>query len=87
MKQLADVSAVIELAATVDNPVVAFDTSGGSSQARFILCSAADHSEHGQMTRDVFNQLRDSGHLEEDPEKRYRMHSRCQAWPVIVPME
>lgn len=87
MQSLADIAAVLEVAATVTTPVVAFDTCGGSSMARFLVMDADTNQELAEMSRALFNKLRENGHLEEDLEKRYRVHDRCQAWPVIMPTE
>jgi hypothetical protein len=87
LPSLPDKAAVLERAATLGHPIVAFHTDGGSVRGRFILHNKDDHREVGQMTRATFNTLMLDGHLEVDLEKRYRMHDRCQAWPVILSTE
>lgn len=80
-----------EKARAMDEPVIAFDTSNGSSTGRFFLmecreggCMPTQLPERvrTEMTRKCFNRMRAMGMLITDLEHRVRMHDRCQAWRV-----
>ena len=80
---LNDREEVLTAARELREPVIVWDTTTGSARSKFFLVDMDNFARGPQITRELFNQMRDDGALDSDPEARKRV-DRFQAWPVRV---
>ena len=80
---LNDRDEVLTAARELREPVIVWDTRTGSSSSKFFLVDLDNHTRGPQITRELFNQMREDGALDTAPEARKKV-DRFQAWPVRV---
>ena len=80
---LTEVDDVLRAATELGKPVIVWDTSKGSSKSVFWLADLSNWSRGPQIPRELFNSMKVSGMLDDDPDHRKKFDQH-QAWPVKV---
>ena len=80
---LNDREEVLTAARELREPVIMWDTTTGSARSKFFLVDMDNFARGPQITRELFNQMREDGALDTALEARKKV-DRFQAWPVKV---
>lgn len=80
---LNDREEVLAATAELREPVIVWDTRTGSAGSKFYLVDMDTTARGPEITRELFNQMRDDGGLDVALEARKKV-DRFQAWPVRV---
>ena len=73
----------------IETPCIVMDPSSGSLRATFHFYAWPNKVLLFDLDRSVFQELRDTGHLEMDLDKReaVRYAERMQAWPIKIKVD